>query len=74
MEKNLFENLAASINCTYITDLKFSPFNGLAKEILSNYFVLEEYTLKDLSDMYEYLYGEKKNFTNYNEAKAAFGQ
>ena len=72
MEKDLFEEVAVSVGCTFISDMRFEPFNGYAKEMLSKYIDITRYPLKTLSDMYEYLYGKKQDFAKYGEAKAAF--
>ena len=72
LKKDLFEELAALCGCEYISDMRFEPYNETAKRNARNLIRAEDYSLRELSDLYEYLYGEKIEFCDYSEIKKAF--
>ena len=54
--------------CAYISDMAFGmPYNRTAKECISHK-LLENYDLKVLTDMYQYLTGKKVSFGTAEEA------
>lgn len=71
-ESNLFEDLAHSVGCLYLSDMKYQPYNNNAKAKFRNYFSLEKYSLEELADLYRYLYNKERAFTSYDEAAKAF--
>jgi hypothetical protein len=54
-ELNLLEFLRDILDCTYISDLKFEPFNSKAKLLLSR-LNLDDYTLHQVDDALKYIY------------------
>lgn len=68
-----FAKLAYISGCDNISDLRFNPYNKIAKRLFIACFDVEEMPLNVLSDIYEYLYSVKNTFTTYEEAKLAFG-
>ena len=71
-QKDLFTELALKTGCSFISDLRVTPFNEQARELLASYINLQEYSLNVLSDVYDYLYGVKVTFETYDEAQTAF--
>ena len=72
-EKNdLFEVLSAYCDCPYVSNLHFEPYRRRAIHAFKVHVRAEDYSLKDLGDLYTYLYGEKITFTDYNQVKQAF--
>ncbi len=71
-ESNLFEDLAHSVGCLYLSDMKYQPYNSYAKTKFRNDFSLEKYSLEELSDLYRYLYNKERVFASYEEAAKAF--
>lgn len=72
MKKDLFEEVAHAAGCDYISDMKLQEYNSRAKKILAESIVYKDYSLKELSEIYKYLYGETANFENYGDVEAAF--
>lgn len=71
-EKDLFNTLADSVGCDYVSDLRYEPFNSSAKHLIARDFTFENYRLDELNDLFEYLYDKKAEFSTVREAKAAF--
>ncbi len=71
MEKDLFEEVAATLGCDYISDIKTEAYNARAKRMLANV-DYKKYPLRVLNDIYEYVYGGKADFSDYDEAEKAF--
>ena len=69
-EPDIFEDLRDLIGCEYISDLT-ARYNKDARRIAGT-MNLERYPLSQLNDLYEYLYGEKKNFPDSRAANKAF--
>ena len=69
-EPDIFEDLRDLIGCEYISDLT-ARYNKDARRIAGT-MNLERYPLSQLNDLYEYLYGEKKNFPDSRAASEAF--
>ena len=61
------------MRCEYISDLQCLPYREPAKRAVSG-FDLQQYPLHQLSDLADYLYGEKIQFETYEQAKAFFQQ
>lgn len=68
---DLFEYLRSEIGCTYISDLHTGEANHLAKQLIKG-IAFEKYTLAQLSDAANYLYGYEKVFNSVEEAKDFF--
>lgn len=68
-----FAELAYAAGCENISDLRFAPYNKVAKRIFAAYFNVNEIPLRVLSDIYEYLYFKANTFNTYEEAELAFG-
>lgn len=71
-ENDLFEVVAFAIGCEYISDMKFEPYNDIAKKEVARHYCTERFPLKTLNELYEYLYGKARQFDSYDEAKNAF--
>ena len=72
-KRDIFEELARCAGCHYISDLRSPPYNHYAKEVFREHFIPEDYSLKELSALYLYLYNKKKFFESHAEAREAFG-
>lgn len=72
-KRDIFEELARCAGCHYISDLRSHPYNHYAKEAFREHFIPEDYSLKELSALYRYLYNKKKFFESHAEAREAFG-
>lgn len=72
MKKDLFEEVAHAAGGDYISDMKLQEYNSRAKKILAESIVYKDYSLKELSEIYKYLYGKPADFTNYGDVEAAF--
>lgn len=70
-KEDLFEKLWKMVGCDFMSDMKFAPYNRVAKILLRD-IKLTDYTLKELSDMTEYLYKTKIQFHDYSEANDFF--
>lgn len=57
-ERDLLEFLKYILSCTYISDLKFEPYNDKAKTTLGE-LNLQKYSLKQLKDVFEYIYNKR---------------
>lgn len=69
-EPDIFEDLRDLIGCEYISDLT-ARYNKDARRIAGT-MSLERYPVSQLNDLYEYLYGEKKDFHDSRAASEAF--
>ena len=56
---DLLEFLQYILGCTYISDLRFEPYNTKAKVVLKN-IKLRKYSLKQIKDTIQYLYLKNK--------------
>ena len=72
-KRDIFEELARCAGCHYISDLRSPLYNHYAKEAFREHFIPEDYSLKELSALYLYLYNKKKIFESHAEAREAFG-
>ena len=72
MKKDLFEEVAHAAGCDYISDMKLKKYNSRAKKVLAESIVYKDYSLKELSEIYKYLYGKPTDFENYGDVEAAF--
>lgn len=72
-KRDIFEELARCAGCHYISDLRSPLYNHYAKEAFREHFIPEDYSLKELSALYRYLYNKKKFFESHAEAREAFG-
>lgn len=70
--KDIFEMLAVAIGCNFVSDMRYEPYNTLAKRVVIEKFDLQDVPLKTLSDLYNYLYRDKVDFQTYEEAISAF--
>lgn len=55
---DMLEFLQYIIGCTYISDLRFEPYNKRAKRILEK-LDLTNYSLDQVTDVIEYIYEKK---------------
>ena len=60
MYSDCLELLRDALGCTYISDLRVKPYNDRAKLLLKQ-LKLEKYSLKQIADVFEYIYGKDKN-------------
>lgn len=56
---DLFEDLRKKVECMYISDMRFSPYNGIARHEFSR-MDLSKYPAEMLLDAVQYLYGESE--------------
>ncbi|MCQ4794162.1 hypothetical protein NE604_00690 [Anaerofustis stercorihominis] len=68
---DLFELLRELCGCEYISDLKNAPYLSKAKSLMQT-ISLEPFSLFQLSDMAEYLYGRNPSFADRQEAADFF--
>ena len=66
-----FESFVAQIGCEYVSDMRFEPYNSVAKSLLRAAVIDKKYALKDVSALYDYLYGRHIEFGDYAEAEKA---
>lgn len=57
-ELDLFDFLKHILDCTYISDLKYSHYNDKAKMLLKQ-LNLKNYSLNQIDDALEYIYNKK---------------
>ena len=69
---DIFEDLKRNIGCTYISDVTYGETRELARIAVRD-MNISAYPLSQLSDLYRYLYAEKRIFSGYDEAMTAFG-
>lgn len=70
-DSDIFTDLKKLMNCNYISDIRIGKNRRKAGKILKT-LNLENYTLLQLSDLYNYLYNKEAAFTDYVAAKKAF--
>lgn len=70
--KDIFEMLVVAIGCNFVSDMRYEPYNTLAKRVLNDMFDFKDVPLKTLSDLYNYLYRVKVDFQTYEDAISAF--
>ena len=70
-DSDIFTDLKKLMNCNYISDIRIGKNRRKASKILKT-LNLENYTLLQLSDLYNYLYNKEAAFTYYVAAKKAF--
>ena len=68
---DIFEDLRSQVGCTYISDLRYMPHITTAKRVIQK-FCFEDYSLEQLNDMAQYLYGEKVFFDYPQQAEQYF--
>mgnify|MGYP006978485305 CR=1 FL=1 len=68
---DVFESFVAQIGCEYVSDMRFEPYNTVAKSLLRAAVVEKKYALCDISALYDYLYGRHIEFSDYAEAEKA---
>lgn len=67
-QMDLFELLQMMTGAPQISDLPHAPYQRRAVAIMG-YIPLEEYSLREISDMLQYLFGEKVEVQNTQEAR-----
>lgn len=65
---DIFTDLKKLMSCNYISDIRIGKNRRKASKILKT-LNLENYTLLQLSDLYNYLYNKEAAFTDYVAAK-----
>lgn len=68
---DLFEILADEVGCDYISDMKYEPYNTMAKSLMANR-TIEQYSLSILNDIAEYLYRGNYHFISIEQAHEFF--
>ena len=68
---DIFEDLKRDIGCMYISDIAYGETRKRARIAVRD-MNISAYPLSQISDLYHYLYAEKRIFSDYNEAIAAF--
>lgn len=68
---DLFEILAYELGCDYISDMKYEPYNSMARGLMVSQAV-EQYSLPVLNDIAEYLYGGNHRFASTVQAQEFF--
>ena len=69
--RDLFEELRELVGCTYISDLRYSPWREQARMTIAR-MELSEYSLTALCDIAEYLYGGNTSFSSVSAAQDYF--
>lgn len=69
MKKNLFEVLKDIIGCTYISDLMLEPYKPQVPIVLQS-LGLTDFSLNEFSDLSEYFFSDKQDFTDYEQVSA----
>ena len=54
-KQSLLDFISYILGCSYISDLKYEPYNTRAKKLLQN-IRLRRYKLKEIADAIQYLY------------------
>ena len=67
----LFEVLKEKVGCAYISDLRREPCLSEAKGQMRKLSV-ETFSIRELTDIAEYLYGEKPDFSDTQAARSFF--
>lgn len=67
----LLEWLRRSVDCEYISDMKYGSNNRIARLIIKKA-DFSKYSMDELSDAANYLYGKDVSFSSADEAKAFF--
>lgn len=67
-DSDIFTDLKKLMSCNYISDIRIGKNRRKASKILKT-LNLENYTLLQLSDLYNYLYNKEAAFTDYVAAK-----
>ncbi len=70
---DLFELLREKLGCEYISDLRQPRYLAESRRMVAR-LSLDEYSLFALSDVAEYLYGEKISFDSVEQAKIFFSR
>ena len=68
---DIFEDLKRAIGCMYISDIAYGEARKRARIAVCD-MNISAYPLSQLSDLYHYLYAEKRIFSGYDEAITAF--
>jgi len=68
---DIFEDLKRAVGCMYISDIASGETRKQARIIVCD-MNIPDYPLSQLSDLYHYLYAEKRIFSSYDEAVATF--
>ena len=71
-EEDIFEDIKQILGCEYISDIVVK-YKSVARRLV-NAMNLNSYPICQLNDLYEYLYGEKRDFFDYDVAIIAFKQ
>lgn len=67
----LLDTLRKILGCTYLSDLRYTPFNQLARQEMQRQ-DLQRFSLTELSEVARYLWETTTVFTDYTEAKHFF--
>lgn len=55
---SLLETIQSILKCEFLSDLRYEPYNKMAKEILKN-INLKCYSSRDIYSTFEYLFSKK---------------
>lgn len=72
LEEDIFEDIKQILGCEYISDIA-CKYKEVTRRLV-NAMNLDSYPISQLNDLYEYLYGEKRDFLDYDVAIIAFKQ
>ncbi len=67
----LLDTLRKTLGCTYLSDLRYTPFNQLARQEMQR-LDLRMFSLTELSEVAQYLCETATVFTDYTEAEHFF--
>ena len=65
---DIFEAIAQTVHCPYVSDLRFLPWRESAKKEIKKV-KITKFSLNSLSDFIEYVFEEKRNFKSHDEVR-----
>ena len=72
--RDIFEDICAGLVCDVTSSVKkYGSDLAKAEELLKT-MNIKQYPLRQISDIYDYIFGEKKVFESYEEAKKAIDE
>lgn len=72
--RDIFEDICAGLGCDVTSSIKKYGSNLAKAEELLKTMNIKQYPLRQISDIYDYIFGEKKVFESYEEAKKAIDE
>ncbi len=71
--RDIFEDICAGLGCDVTSSIKYGSNLAKAEELLKT-MNIKQYPLRQISDICDYIFGEKKVFESYEEAKKAIDE